>query len=155
MKLYIGCDPTGINHKKEIILLLNALGHEVIDIPIKEGFEDYPDIAKEVCLNVLKNKYSKGILICGTGMGMCLAANKIKNIRATLCVDVYCADKSRSSNDSNILTLGALTQDVESVKTIVKVWVQDNPLNANSARKLAKIMAFEKENIGSEYNDEQ
>lgn len=149
MELFIGCDSAGINHKKEIIKLLKEQGHEVTDVKIKKGFEDYPYIAKEVCLKVISRKKSKGILICGTGMGMCLAANKIQNIRATLCNNVFSAEKSRSSNDANILTLGALTTGIEVSKAIVNMWVQRNKLNPNSAKKVAKIMEFEKQRIGS------
>jgi ribose 5-phosphate isomerase B len=143
MKLFIGCDSAGIENKLGIIELLKSLDHDVTDIPIRDELRDYPDIAKEVCLNVLKTKDSKGILICGTGMGMCLAANKIKGIRATLCTNVFSAQKSRSSNDANILTLGALTSDLEANKKIVYSWVQEYKLNPESARKVAKLMSFE------------
>lgn len=146
MKIYIGCDAAGINLKKEILEFLEPKGHNVIDVPIKEDSKDYPDIAKEVCLKILSEKDSKGILICGTGMGMCLAANKIKGIRATLCTNLYSAQKSRSSNDANILTLGALTTDIKLAKEIVELWVQDYSINPDSARKVAKIMEFEKNN---------
>lgn len=143
MKIYIGCDSAGINYKKELIDLMSTQGHQMIDVPIRENFEDYPDVAREVCESVLKDDGSKGILICGTGMGMCLAANKIKGIRATLCHDTYSAQKSRSSNDANILTMGALTMGLEEVKEVATVWAKDYELNPNSARKVEKIMKFE------------
>lgn len=142
MKIYIGCDPAGIDYKKEIIKLLRSQGHEVIDAAERE---DYPDAAEDVCASVLSEKTSKGILICGTGMGMCLAANKIKGIRATLCHDNYSAQKSRSSNDANVLTLGALAMGLEQVKSVVETWVKDYTLNPNSAKKVNKIMELEKQ----------
>lgn len=143
MKLYIGCDSAGITYKEELIKMLISQNHEVIDVPIRENFEDYPDVAKEVCDSVLNDHESKGILICGTGMGMCLAANKVKGIRATLCHDTYSAQKSRSSNDANILTMGALTMGLEQIKEVAAMWVLDYELNPSSAKKVAKITKFE------------
>lgn len=143
MKIFIGCDPAGLDYKKEIIELLKSSEHDVMDIQDNSDMQDYPDVAKQICTSVLEENNSKGILICGTGMGMCLAANKIKGIRATLCHDNYSAQKSRSSNDANILTLGALTMGVEQVKAVVTTWVQDYTLNPNSAKKVAKLMTFE------------
>ena len=144
MQIYIGCDPSGTEYKVCLVELLKSLGHTVVEVSCNDGIEDYPDVAKKVCVSVLGHEFSKGILICGTGMGMCLAANKIKGIRATLCHDTYSAQKARSSNDANILTLGALTMGIEQVKAVATTWVQDYVLNPNSAKKVAKLMEFEK-----------
>ena len=146
MKLYIGSDKSGKSYKKEVIAYLKELNHEVIDVTVKGDNPDYPDVASKVCKKVLKDKDSKGILICGTGMGMCLAANKIKGIRATLCMNDYCALKSRTSNDANILTLGALTTGIEVIKGIVKIWTSDLKLSETSKIKVEKIMNLEKNN---------
>ena len=144
MKIYIGCDNSGINYKKEIIKYLKELNHEVIDVIVEGDNPDYPDVAEKVCKSVLVDSKAKGILICGTGMGMCLAANKIKGIRATLCMNDYCALKSRTSNDANILTLGALTTGIEVVKGIVKIWTSDLNLSETSKVKVEKIINLEK-----------
>ena len=146
MKLYIGCDNSGELYKKEIIDLLEKNGHDVVNVILKGENIDYPDVAKEVCNNVLNDKGSKGILICGTGMGMCLAANKVKGIRATLCVNDYYALKSRTSNDANVLTLGALTTGIEVVKGIVEIWTKDLELSEKSKRKVDKIIEMENNN---------
>lgn len=146
MKILIGCDNSGLKYKEEIIILLKKLKHTVIDVVIPEENPDYPDVAEKVCKGVLEDKNNKGILICGTGMGMCLAANKIKGIRATLCVNEYCALKSRTSNDANILTLGALTTDIELIKSIVKIWTGEHELSETSKIKVEKIMKMENNN---------
>ena len=146
MKIYIGCDNSGVNYKKEIISLLEKKGHNVIDIVLDEDNPDYPDVAKKVCNCVLNDKESKGILICGTGMGMCIAANKVKGIRATLCMNDYCALKSRTSNDANVLTLGALTTGLEVVKGIVEIWTRDLEISETSKIKIEKIKRMEENN---------
>lgn len=143
MKILIGCDNSGLKYKKEIIILLKQLKHNVIDIVTPEENPDYPDVAEKVCKGVIEDKNNKGILICGTGMGMCLAANKIKGIRATLCTNDYCALKSRTSNDANVLTLGALTTDIDTVKSIVKIWIGKHELSETSKIKVEKIMKLE------------
>lgn len=146
MKLLIGCDNSGLKYKEEIISLLKELKHNVIDVVVDEENPDYPDVAKKVCHYVLEDENNKGILICGTGMGMCLAANKIKGIRATLCTNDYCALKSRTSNDANVLTLGALTTDIGTIKDIVKIWTSEHQLSETSKIKVEKIMKLENNN---------
>jgi ribose 5-phosphate isomerase B len=145
MKIYLGSDQSGVDYRDSVYEYLLSLNHEVEKIDDFNKYPDYPDIAKEVCNNVLKEAQSKGILICGTGMGMCLAANKMKGIRATLCNNIYTAVKSRSSNDANILTLGALTTDIEMVKSIVKTWTKNYIINPSSVIKVEKILRIENE----------
>jgi ribose 5-phosphate isomerase B len=108
MRIAIGCDHRGIKFKKSVIEVLNKASHEVKDFgTYTEDAVDYPDIAKEVGKAVVSGDYDRGILICGTGIGMCIAANKIKGIRAALCHNEFCALRSRQHNNANILCMGS------------------------------------------------
>lgn len=147
MKIFLGSDQSGVTYRDFIFDYLSSLNHEVEKIDDFKKFPDYPDIAKEVCNKILSLTDSRGILICGTGMGMCLAANKIKGIRATLCHSVFSAVKSRSSNDANVLTLGALTTGIEDVKNIVETWTKDYEINQGSRVKIEKILEIENEHF--------
>jgi ribose 5-phosphate isomerase B len=108
MRIAIGCDHRGIEFKKSVIEVLNKADHEVKDFgTYTEDAVDYPDIAKEVGKAVASGDYDRGILICGTGIGMCIAANKVKGIRAALCHNEFCALRSRQHNNANILCMGS------------------------------------------------
>jgi len=103
----IGCDHGGLNLKKALIDYLEKNNIEYYDFgTYTESSCDYPDIAFPLAEEVAKGKYEKGILICGTGIGMSIAANKVKGIRAALCHDVFSAKATRAHNDANILTCG-------------------------------------------------
>lgn len=104
----IGCDHTGLLLKNEIINYLNGRGISFIDFGTNsEKATDYPIYAKKVSEAILNKTCEKGILICGTGIGISISANKIKNIRAALCHDVFSAKAARLHNDANVLALGA------------------------------------------------
>ena len=108
MKIAIGCDHRGIEFKKSVIKTVEQAGHTVKDFgSYTEDAVDYPDIAKEVGDAVISGEYDSGILICGTGIGMSIAANKVKGIRAALCHNDFCALRSRQHNDANILCMGS------------------------------------------------
>jgi len=108
MRIAIGCDHRGIEFKQAVIQVLNEAGHNVKDFgSYTTDAVDYPDIAKEVSESVVKGEYDHGILICGTGIGMCISANKVKGIRAAQCYDVFCAARARQHNDANILCMGS------------------------------------------------
>ena len=107
MKYYIGADHAGIEIKKFVKELFENLGHEVEDLgPYDTTRVDYPDFAQKVCEAVLNNNNSKGILICGSGLGMSMAANKFDGIRAALCHNEYSAQMARQHNDANVLCMG-------------------------------------------------
>lgn len=142
MNVIIGADDSGIYLAKKIFKILSK--EYKIKLVYRKG-ADYPDIAKEVCSGVLKINNTNGILVCGTGMGMALAANKIRGIRATLCHDTYSAEKSKSSNDANILTIGGLVIGFELAQKIVNVWLNTTFSGGNSQRKIEKIMNLESE----------
>jgi len=105
----IGCDHAGYDLKVEVINHLTQQGVEILDIGCNGESCDYPVIAKDVTENIINKKCDKGILICGTGVGMSIAANKVKGIRAALCADYFTAKYTRMHNNSNILCMGART----------------------------------------------
>ena len=125
MKIAIASDHTGVELKLEIIKYLKELGHEVSDFGTnsKESI-DYPIYGKKVADEVAKGKYDGGVLICGTGIGISLAANKVKGIRAAVCSEPYSAKLSKMHNNSNIIAFGARVVGVDLAKMIVKEWAE-------------------------------
>ena len=123
MKYYIGADHAGIKIKKFVKELFESKGHEVEDLgPFSADRVDYPDFAAKVCKAVLKDKNSKGILICGSGIGMSMAANKFDGIRAALCHNEYSAKMARQHNDANVLCLGERVSGYGMIEAIVDAW---------------------------------
>lgn len=120
----IGCDHGGFELKQELIAMLNDKNIEFIDFGCysKESV-DYPVYAKLVCEAILRNECDKGILICGTGIGISIAANKIKGIRAALCSDCYTAGVTREHNDTNVLCLGGRVIGIEVAKKIAETFL--------------------------------
>lgn len=118
----IGCDPNATELKNIIIDQLVTMGYEVKDF----GSEDpiYARVAFDVGEAVAANKFDRGILLCGTGIGMSIAANKVPGIIAALCADTYSAERAIKSNNSNVLAIGAFTTGPVIAKEIVKVWMQ-------------------------------
>ena len=119
----IGCDHAGYELKEVIIEHLTEKGYELLDIGCNGESCDYPVIAKEVAENIINKTCDKGILICGTGVGMSIAANKVNGIRAALCSDYYTAKYTRMHNDSNILCMGARTTGSGSAIELVDVFL--------------------------------
>lgn len=105
----IGCDHAGVEMKKYIIENLALEGFDMLDLGTDGEPCDYPDMAEKVCQKVVSGECEKGILICGTGIGMSIAANKIKGIRAALCTDSFSTRFTRLHNDANVMCLGART----------------------------------------------
>lgn len=124
MKIALGSDHGGYQLKENLKKYLKELNVEYKDFGCNsEKSVDYPDIGFKIAREVKNRNYDKGILICGTGIGMSIVANKIKGIRASLCHDVFSARYSREHNDANILTLGGRVIDSGLAKEIVKVWL--------------------------------
>ncbi len=124
MKIALGSDHGGYQLKENLKEYLKKLDVEYIDFGCKsEKSVDYPDIGFKVAIEVKSGKYDRGILICGTGIGMSVVANKVRGITASLCHDVFSARNTREHNDANILTLGARVIGVGLAKEIVKVWL--------------------------------
>src|SRR5574344_2988309 len=123
MKYYIGADHAGIEIKAFVKDLFEQKGHEVIDMgPFSKDRVDYPDFASTVCKKVLDDVGSFGILICGSGLGMSMAANKFDGIRAALCHNEYSARMARKHNDANVLCLGERVSGEGTREAIIKAW---------------------------------
>lgn len=125
LKVVIGSDHGGFNYKKTIIDYLKSRNIEVFDAGTynKESC-DYPVIAKEVAKKIVSGEYNRGILVCGTGIGMSIAANKVQGIRAALCGDTYSARMTRQHNNSNVLCLGERVIGENLMLDIVDIWLK-------------------------------
>jgi len=122
LSVAIGCDPNASELKEIIIGQLKGMGYSVKDF----GSEDpvYARVAFDVGEAVAAGSFDRGILLCGTGIGMSIAANKVPGIFAALCADTYSAERAIKSNNANVLTIGAFTTGVEVAKQIVKTWIE-------------------------------
>ena len=138
----IGSDEAGYRLKGLLIEVLREQGLEVADFGChSEDPVDYPDVAFEVAEAVARGDHDRGILICGTGIGMSIAANKVPGVRAAQAHDAYSAERARKSNDAQILALGARVIGPELAKSIVRTWLQAEFAGGGSARKVSKINA--------------
>lgn len=144
MKIAIASDHTGIELKTEIIKYLKELGHIVYDFGTntKESI-DYPIYGKKVAEAVAKGEYESGVLICGTGIGISLAANKVKGIRAAVCSEPYSAKLSKQHNNSNIIAFGARVVGVDLAKMIVKEWIEAEFEGGRHAKRVELIIKIE------------
>lgn len=125
MKIAIGADHGGFRLKEEIVRFLRERGHDVVDVGCSSAESvDYPDYAVPVCDMVVKGEADRGILICGTGIGMSIAANKIPGIRCALVHDVFSAKATREHNDSNVLSMGERVIGPGLAQEIVRVWIE-------------------------------
>lgn len=144
--LIIGSDHGGYNLKNKLIQYLKELGYSIEDYGCyDDSASDYPDVAFKVSEQVAKDENLRGILVCGTGQGMAIAANKVKGIRAACCSDTYCARMIIEHNDANILTLGERVIDFETAIDIVNTWLTLSFKGERHARRLEKISSYEKE----------
>lgn len=144
MKIVIGSDHAGFDLKKEIADMLRDQGHELIDCGTNSGESvDYPDIAETVGLEALKND-TLGVLICGTGIGVCIAANKVKGIRAALCQNIYTARLAREHNNANVITIGARVTGAGLALEIVKAFIETDYSGGRHERRVEKIHDIEK-----------
>ncbi len=145
MKIAIGSDHAGFELKETIKTFLKEKGIEVIDFgTYSEERVDYPDYAIPLAESVANGEEDFGILICGTGIGMSIAANKVKGIRASLCSDVYSAHSAREHNNANVLCLGGRVLGKELAKEIVDKWLSSSFLGGRHKRRVDKIMNYEK-----------
>jgi len=144
MKIGIGSDHAGFELKQEIISLLAEIGLDCIDYGTG-GSEsvDYPDFGEMVSREVSKGELERGILICGTGIGMSIVANKFSGIRASLCNDLFTAKMSRLHNDANILVIGGRIVGKDLAKEIVRVWFSTTFEAGRHTRRLDKIVQIE------------
>ncbi|MDH5364636.1 MAG: ribose 5-phosphate isomerase B [Dehalococcoidia bacterium] len=144
MRIALGCDHRGFRIKQAIMEFLPKLNHDYHDFGcynIKSV--DYPDIAQKIAKAVTSGDFAQGILICSTGIGMSMAANKIKGIRAALCHDTFTAQRARQHNDANILCLGGENIDVDLALEIVRTYLSSNFEGGRHIPRLKKIKALE------------
>jgi len=143
VRIAIGADHRGLELKQFIIKLLAQMGHSYKDFGTNSAEPvDYPDIAKAVAEAVAEGDFERGILTCDTGIGMCIAANKVKGIRAALCHDAFSARRARQHNDANILCLGTgETPDI--VREIVETFLNTQFEGGRHQRRVDKIRAME------------
>ena len=143
MRIAIGCDHRGLNLKQSIIKLITQMEHSCEDLGCYTADPvDYPDIARKVAERVAKGDFECGILICDTGIGMSIAANKVKGIRAALCHDAFSARRARQHNDANILCLGA-GRGQEGIAEIVQAYLSTEFEGRRHQQRLNKITAIE------------
>ena len=149
MKIAIAADHGGFELKDSMVEYIKSLGNEVVDLGTNSAdYVDYPDYAKKVCEEIQQGNSDLGILICGTGIGMSLAANKFEGIRAACVSDVYSAKMSRNHNNANVLCIGARVIGDEVAKLIIKTFLENEFEAGRHQRRVDKIMAIEKENKG-------
>lgn len=144
MKLAIGSDHVGIELKPTIIEYLEELGHEVVDFgPNSTERTDYPVYGKKVAEEVAAGNFDNGILICGTGVGISISANKVKGIRAVVCSEPYSAKLSKEHNNTNILAFGSRVIGSELAKMIVKDWLEAEFEGERHAKRVEMIKQIE------------
>lgn len=146
MKIAVGFDHGGVIYKEALIDQLSKKGYEVIDCGTNDTKSvDYPIYAKKVATMIINQESDLGILICGTGIGMSIAANKVKGIRAAVANDVYSARLTRLHNDTNILCMGARVIGLGTMAEIVDAWLDTTYMGSHHQKRLDLIAKMEEE----------
>lgn len=146
MKIAIGSDHRGYEAKERIRTLVERLGHQVTDRGTNSREAcDYPDAGVAVARDVAEGRAERGILFCGSGIGMSIAANKVTGVRAALCHDDLTAQMSRRHNDANVLCLPADLVGNALMESVVKVWLETSFEGGRHARRVEKISQYERE----------
>ncbi|MDB1125505.1 RpiB/LacA/LacB family sugar-phosphate isomerase [Vibrio algarum] len=145
MNIAIGCDDAAVELKNTLAKHLESLGYEYTDYsqPAEDESNLYADVAARVAYSVAEHKHERGIIICGTGIGVSIMANKVPGIRAALCHDVFSAIRARKSNGAQIITMGARVIGSELAKTILENWLQADQIDPSSLPKVQRINEIE------------
>jgi len=149
-RLVIGADDAGIGLKSALVAYVHELGFEIDDIGVRASDEaaaagiDYPDVAVTVAQGIASGRWTQGILVCGTGIGMAIAANKVPGVRAAQAHDTYSAERARKSNDAQVVTLGARVIGVELAKSVVAAFLVSEFAGGESTRKVDKLLALDR-----------
>jgi len=140
-RIVIGSDDAGHPLKEVLKGFLQSLSIEVIDksLPLGDPATSYPDTAEAVARSIAAGEFERGILVCGTGIGVCIAANKVPGIYAALCHDVYSAERARKSNNAQIITMGARVIGPELAKTVIAAWLNSEFAGGGSASKVQRV----------------
>ncbi|GAB6877639.1 ribose 5-phosphate isomerase B [Thermaerobacter litoralis] len=148
LRVAIGSDHAGFDLKGDLIAFMEERGIQVIDVGTHQRSScDYPDFARAACLKVVEGEADRAVLICGTGIGMAIAANKIPGIRAACCTEPYSARLTRQDNDSNVLTLGARVVGPGMAREILATWLETPFAGGRHQRRIDKIAALERESM--------
>ncbi len=149
MQLFLGYDHNGFAIRDSIVAHLTQTGHQVTDLgkSIHDASDDYPDFAELVATQVQNNPESNGILLCGSGIGICIAANKFKGIRAALAVTTEQAISAKKDDDANILCLGANVNSLEEILTLIDTYLSTKFEGGRHERRKQKVLAFEEANF--------
>jgi ribose 5-phosphate isomerase B len=148
MKIAVASDHRGYAIKSKILSQVTDLGHEPIDFgPFNAESVDYPDFGAKVAIAVSRGEVERGILICGTGMGMCIIANKFRGVRAASCHDDLTAEMSRRHNDTNVLCLSADLMGERLATRMVEIWLTTEFEGGRHARRIEKIAEYEEDTI--------
>jgi ribose 5-phosphate isomerase B len=146
MKIAVDCDDAGIELKRVITEHLRSLGAEVEDLNMLGAQKvDYPDIGFNLARRVAQGDFDRGVLICGTGLGMAIIANKLDGVYAGVCHDVYSAERLRKSNDAQIITMGARVIGPEAAKVILSAWLNSEFEPQRSGSKVRRMRELENE----------
>ena len=144
MRVAVDSDGAGTELKRVVVAHLRSLGAEVEDLDLLAlKATDYPDIGYNLAQRVAQHEFDRGVLICGTGLGMCMIANKVDGIYAGVCHDVYSAERLRKSNNAQIITLGARVIGPELAKTVLSAWVASEFEEGRSSSKVARMRELE------------
>ncbi|HIR83165.1 MAG TPA: RpiB/LacA/LacB family sugar-phosphate isomerase [Candidatus Cryptobacteroides pullicola] len=149
MKIVIDCDDAALALKKTIVSHLESRGVEVTDLDYLGSHPGafYPEIGYNLALKIRDGSFGRGILICGTGLGMAMIANKVEGVYAGVCHDVYSAERLRKSNDAQILTMGARVIGSELAKTVVDAWLRSEFQGGGSQPKVDQMRSLEKKSF--------
>lgn len=146
MKIAMGCDPNAEEFKQQMILFVESLGHEVTDFGSTDPI--YANVAIQVAEAVSAKKYDRGILFCGTGIGVMLAANKVKGAYAAVVSDVYSAQRACLSNNCNIITIGSQVTGYKKAEVMIAEYLKETYVyNERSGKKVDRILEYEREHL--------
>jgi ribose 5-phosphate isomerase B len=149
MRVAVGADPNGVHMKDLVKRHLLEQGHEVVDFGVEAGQDqDYPDVAEPVARAVASGEVERAVLVCGTGLGMAIVANKVRGVRAASVTDPYSAERAIRSNDAHVLCLGALVVGMEVAPILVDHWMSGEFAGGRSAPKVAKIEDLDRREAG-------
>ena len=144
MKLAFGCDPNATDLKAALIAEAEKLGHEVVDYPSEDPI--YANVAADVARAVARGDYDRGVVVCGTGIGVSIAANKVKGAYCALLADPYSAQRATLSNNANMVAMGAQTTGIETAKVLLENYLANTyDPNSRSAPKVARVTQIESE----------
>ena len=152
MRILIDADEAGLKLKHDLVDHLETLGVEIVDLNHlgRNPDADYPEIGYNLAVKIKDKEFNRGILICGTGLGMAMIANKVETVYAGPCHDVYSAERLRKSNDAQVITMGARVVGVELAKTIVDAWLEAEFQAGSSKPKVESMRSLENQSFHPE-----